>query len=151
MLVPPGTILLSESPLTTLIDTGSRIDPLEATIASLSPSARRSFLSLSHYSRNANESIHRSIVYSNGYSIMNDMATGVFETASRINHSCIPNSHYMWKESIGRMVFWNRIKVLKGDEITVDYGHRRGQLKRIYGFECQCCGELHSFDRVLMA
>ena len=140
-IVPAGAILLSESPLVILMDTGARADPLDATVAALSPTQRQSFLSLSHFSRNPNESTHRSIVYCNGYSIMKDMATGVFETASRINHSCAPNSGYLWKESIGKMVFWNWSKLLKGEEVTVDYGHEKGQLKRIYGFECQCGGE----------
>jgi hypothetical protein len=74
------------------------------------------------------------------------MASGIFETASRINHSCIPNCGYVWKEGVGRMVFWNRTKVLKGEEVTVDYGHNRNQLKRIYGFECMCggCTDLES-------
>lgn len=38
------------------------------------------------------------------------------------------------------MVFYNRFKLLEGEEVTVDYGHKKGQLKRIYGFECQCGG-----------
>ena len=138
--IPAGTILLSESPLITLIDTGTRADPLDAAVAALSPSQRSSFLSLSHYSRNPNESLHRSIVYSNGYSINHDLATGLFETASRINHSCVPNSKYMWKPSVGRMFFWNRFKLMEGEEVCVDYGHKPNYLKRIYGFECQCGG-----------
>ena len=139
--MPAGTILLSESPLVKLVDTGTRADPLDASIAALSSPQRKSFLSLSHFSRNANESTNRSIVYSNGYAIGDDaMATGVFETASRINHSCVPNSSYTWKDSIGRMIFYNRFKLLEGEEVTVDYGHKKGQLKRIYGFECQCGG-----------
>lgn len=136
----PGTILLSEAPIVTLIDTGSRADPLDVAVNALSPSKKASFLSLHHFSRNKNESVSRSIVYSNGYSIKDDLATGVFETASRINHSCVPNSHYLWKESIGRMVFWNRFKLLEGEEVTVDYGHKKKYLEKIYGFECQCGG-----------
>jgi hypothetical protein len=138
--IQPGTILLSEAPLVTLIDTGSRADPLDIAVNLLSPSRKASFFSLHHFSRNKNESVSRSIVYSNGYSIQNDLATGVFETASRINHSCVPNSHYLWKESIGRMVFWNRFKLLEGEEVTVDYGHKKKYLEKIYGFECQCGG-----------
>jgi len=137
--IEPGTILLSEAPLVTLIDTGSRADPLDIAVNALSPPKKASFLSLHHFSRNKNESVSRSIVYSNGYSIKVDLATGVFETASRINHSCVPNSHYLWKESIGRMVFWNRFKLLEGEEATVDYGHKKKYLEKIYGFEC-CCG-----------
>ena len=138
--IEPGTILLSEAPLVTLIDTGSRADPLDIAVNALSPPRKASFLSLHHFSRNKNESVSRSIVYSNGYSIKDDLATGVFETASRINHSCVPNSHYLWKKSIGRMVFWNRFKLLGGEEVTVDYGHKKKYLEKIYGFECQCGG-----------
>lgn len=138
--IEPGTILLSEAPLITLVDTGSRADPLDIAVNLLSPSKKASFLSLHHFSRNKNESVSRSIVYSNGYSIKDDLATGVFETASRINHSCVPNSHYLWKTGIGRMVFWNRFKLLEGEEVTVDYGHKKKYLEKIYGFECQCGG-----------
>ncbi|RFU23802.1 hypothetical protein B7463_g12535, partial [Scytalidium lignicola] len=100
--IPPGTALLCEAPLITLIDTGARADPLDVAVNSLSPERQKSFLSLHHFSRNFNESRNRSIVYSNGYSIKSDLATGVFETASRINHSCVPNSHYVWQERFGR-------------------------------------------------
>lgn len=38
------------------------------------------------------------------------------------------------------MVFYNRFKLLEGEEVTVDYGHKPALLKRIYGFECSCGG-----------
>ncbi|KAH8798507.1 hypothetical protein F5884DRAFT_813542 [Xylogone sp. PMI_703] len=138
--IEPGTALLYEAPLITLIDTGARADPLDIAVNSLSSEKRKSFLSLHHFSRNFNESRNRSIVYSNGYSIKSDLATGVFEVASRINHSCVPNSQYVWKERLGRMVFWNHFKLLQGEEVTVDYGHRKSILKKIYGFDCICGG-----------
>lgn len=136
--IEPGTILLCEAPIVTLVDTGSRADPLDVAVNALSPIRKASFRSLHAYSRNKFESLNRSIVYSNGYSILNDLATGVFETASRINHSCVPNSQYVWKEGIGRMIFWNRTKLFKGEEVTVNYGHKKNYLKNIYGFECTC-------------
>jgi hypothetical protein len=40
----------------------------------------------------------------------------------------------------GRMVFYNRFTLLEGEEVTVDYGHKKGALLRMYGFECQCGG-----------
>ena len=138
--IPPRTILLCESPLVILQDNGARADPLDATVNALSPERKKSFFSLYSYSRSKHESLSRSIVYSNGYSIKNDLATGLFETASRINHSCVPNSQYTWKDSIGKIVFWNRFKLLAGEEVTVDYGHKKKYLKRIYGFDCTCGG-----------
>lgn len=68
------------------------------------------------------------------------MATGVFETASRINHSCVPNSMWDWKEESGRMMFWNRWALMEGEEVTVDYGHCKSSLRNWYGFECDCGG-----------
>jgi len=138
--IPANTVLLSEAPLVILQDTGTRVDPLEVSLAALSPERRASFLSLSHYSSNPNESIARSIVYSNGYSIKNDMATGLFETASRINHSCVPNSSYIWKDGAERIIFWNHWKLLQGEEVSVDYGHKPHYLKKFYGFDCDCGG-----------
>jgi hypothetical protein len=38
------------------------------------------------------------------------------------------------------MAFYTRFKILAGEEVTVDYGHKRAYLKRIYGFECSCGG-----------
>ncbi|KAH7319108.1 hypothetical protein BKA65DRAFT_513818 [Rhexocercosporidium sp. MPI-PUGE-AT-0058] len=138
--IPPRTILLCENPLVTLQDNGARADPLDASVNALSPERKTAFFSLYSYSRNRHESLSRSIVYSNGYSIMDDLATGLFETASRINHSCVPNSQYTWKDSIGKIVFWNHFKLLAGEEVTVDYGHKKKYLKRIYGFDCACGG-----------
>ena len=82
---------------------------------------------------------------------MKDTATGVFETASRINHSFVPNSAYMWKDIVGRMVFWNRFKLFKGKEVTVDYEHKPNHLKRICGFECQCGGCMAPWSDILSA
>ena len=38
------------------------------------------------------------------------------------------------------MVFFNRFKLMEGEEVTVDYGHKKKYLEKIYGFECQCGG-----------
>ena len=37
-------------------------------------------------------------------------------------------------------MFYNRFTLLEGEEVTVDYGHKKGALLRMYGFECQCGG-----------
>jgi hypothetical protein len=71
----------------------------------------------------------------------------VFRVASRVNHSCVPNSHFEWRErerereSGGGLLIWNSWALVEGEEITVDYGHKSGALgglKMWYGFVCGC-------------
>ena len=52
----------------------------------------------------------------------------------------MPNSSYTCEEGTGRIAIYSHFKLLEGEEVTIDYGHKKGQLKRIYGFECQCGG-----------
>jgi hypothetical protein len=134
--IPAGTIILSEKPLVVLVDDGTRVDPLIASVNALSPARMKAFYNLSSYSSGPSESRLRSIVYSNGFTI--GMGSGVFETASRINHSCVENTKYVWKKSIGRMVYYNKFRLDKGEEVTVSYGHNKKWLKIIYGFDCTC-------------
>lgn len=79
---------------------------------------------------------------------MESLSTGVFETASRFNHACVPNAGYRWEEGVedngesvefgGRMKYFSRRDIESGEEITVDYGHGVKGLKKFYGFECDC-------------
>ncbi|PQE03308.1 SET domain-containing 5 protein [Rutstroemia sp. NJR-2017a BBW] len=135
--VPPNTLLLSETPLLILLDSGTRIDPLPGMVKSLSPARKKAYLSLYSYRYKPHESIYRSILYSNGFGV-GKTATGVFETASRFNHSCVPNARFGWDEERGRMVYVSKRKIERGEEITVNYGMSKTGLKRYYGFECGC-------------
>ncbi|KAB8304897.1 hypothetical protein EYC80_004224 [Monilinia laxa] len=148
--IPPNTLLLSEQPLVILTDTGTRIDPLDALVSALSPSRKNAFLSLHAYRANPRETRNRSILYSNGFGVgkVESLSTGVFETASRFNHACVPNAGYRWEEEVeengengelgGRMKYFSRRDIGLGEEITVDYGHGLKGLKKFYGFECDC-------------
>lgn len=89
--------------------------------------------------------MNRAIFYSNGYSIEDDTTTGVFTVASRVNHSCVPNSHFEWREVEGGggkgLLIWNSWRLMAGEEVTVDYGHKSGGgggLRGWYGFVCAC-------------
>lgn len=70
------------------------------------------------------------------------MHSGVFETGSRFNHSCVPNAQFKWipfeNSNTGRMLYWNKVQLFAGDEVTISYGHNRARLRRDYGFDC-CC------------
>ena len=76
--------------------------------------------------------------------------------ASRINHSCIPNSHYSWNENIRRLTVHAVRDIPEGEEITVSYcsgfrtlKERRRKLKP-YVFTCLCpaCQEDTDFGRL---
>ena len=45
----------------------------------------------------------------------------VFLTATRFNHSCLPNTYYSWSEKRGKMVFQSMINVPESEELTICY------------------------------
>src|SRR5690606_33806902 len=69
----------------------------------------------------------------------------IFPTISRINHSCIPNCHFVYniKNNCGRIIANKNIK--KNEEITISYiklyltyDERQFILKNKYNFICKC-------------
>lgn len=150
--IPVGSIILSEAPLVNLVDDGARVDPLDGLVDGLPPALKKAYQSLHSYRQRGSESLNRTILYSNGFAV-GKVATGVFEIASRFNHSCVPNSEFDWHEELGRMVYKNRYPLMEGEEVTIDYGHKKGHLKKFYGFECNCggcteCGSVTSSSEV---
>ncbi|RDW62442.1 hypothetical protein BP6252_11875 [Coleophoma cylindrospora] len=135
--IPVGSLILSEAPLVVLIDHGSRVDPLDTAVNALSPARRKAYRRLCSYRHRPSETLNRSILYSNGFAV-GETTTGVFELASRINHSCTPNCAFAWNEELGTMVFKNCCELSQGQELTINYGHHKGHLKKFYGFECDC-------------
>ena len=79
----------------------------------------------------------------------------LFLTATRFNHSCLPNMYYSWSEQRNEIVFHSVIDVPDGEEMTICYGwpflaclERHSQL-RFYNFWCRCpaCQTETSFGR----
>lgn len=73
--------------------------------------------------------------------------------ASRINHSCLPNVHHCWNNSIGRETVHAVKDIAAGEEILTTYiqicrylAERNKQLSQ-YGFTCDCpaCDESAAF------
>lgn len=156
--LPPHTLLLSERPLIALNDNGARTDPLDGLVNALSPPLKRAYRSLHGFSSSSStsngtttttttkakcapprESLNRRVLYSNGFAIERT-TTAVFEVASRINHSCVPNARFRWDDEARRMDYYTVTKVLEGEEVCIDYGHTKGRLLKYYGFECACGG-----------
>lgn len=86
------------------------------------------------------------IVRANGFNHGHNGAA-VCAGASRFNHSCVPNAHFAWNETLGVQTFQivGLGGVRRGEEITVCYDEpdaefavRQRHLMGTYGFEC-CC------------
>ena len=100
------------------------------------------------------------IFCSNGYSLEPPPgssirpASAIFETMTRVNHSCLPNAifGYDWGKGQGCLRACREIKL--DEEITIAYRpdmswtsapERRADLQESYGFSCNCevCAEKH--------
>jgi len=70
--------------------------------------------------------------------------SGLFATASRMNHSCLPNAHHCWNGSLNRKTVHAVRDIKAGEEIFTTYislcrgpEDRQSVLSR-YGFACNC-------------
>lgn len=65
---------------------------------------------------------------------------------SRFNHSCVPNSIYQWRASLGANVVVTTRDITEGEEVCVSYfkslymtrGERKKRTVFTWGFQCQC-------------
>ncbi|KAF2670301.1 SET domain-containing protein [Microthyrium microscopicum] len=78
-------------------------------------------------------------------------------TAARINHSCLPNTHYVWNDANKAQEFRVTRDVAAGEEITISYVYsteryekRKKILAEHYGFTCHCpaCGNRDNWSSV---
>lgn len=90
-----------------------------------------------------------SIFSANDFLLADQSALGVFETVSRINHSCIPNVHFSNNAELGgRETVHAARDIEAGEELLANYiggranyqpaVQRREYLSQHYGFVCQC-------------
>ncbi|KAK4544973.1 hypothetical protein LTR36_003878 [Oleoguttula mirabilis] len=82
----------------------------------------------------------------------NNFATGaglsVFETAARLNHSCVPNVHHSFNPKINQQTVYAMRDILPGEELVTTYlggpasyfirSQRLETLRHGYGFSCTC-------------
>lgn len=68
----------------------------------------------------------------------------IFHTATRFNHSCLPNTYYAWSAPRNEISFHAMLPIAQGVEMTICYGRpfrtcqeRRSEL-HIYNFRCGC-------------
>ena len=138
-----------------------------AEFVKLSPDDQASFLSLHRRQLDARDAARSSFIRAQQHllpsaaalsieelvKIMAIYETNTFEAgegsvicpdASRINHSCLPNVHHCWNESIGSETVHAFKDIAAGEEILttyikicIDHAERTKQLDR-YGFTCDC-------------
>ena len=69
----------------------------------------------------------------------------VFALSSRLNHSCLPNVIHSWCSKTGTLTLRAAMDIPMDSELTIAYrarglpcGERRAQLRREFGFVCEC-------------
>lgn len=81
--------------------------------------------------------------------------TGVFASYSRINHSCVPNSHNGYNPTIGRFTIHSTHEIRAGEQVFISYingicrtrSQRQKALDK-WGFTCTC--QACTIDRTTM-
>ncbi|KAF2835421.1 SET domain-containing protein [Patellaria atrata CBS 101060] len=172
--IPAGTRLIAEPPLLSVPHGRYRVADLEARYAALTPSQQALYASLGsshtqrakHWGVGVYKHIPRwdlervreiqaircagvksvgSIFVTNCMGMGADgEGAGVFPTAARCNHSCVPNACFAWNERLGAETVHAVRDLEMGEEVLVSYCYvlhardlRRWEL-RGYGFECEC-------------
>ena len=82
-------------------------------------------------------------------------SAAIFRTATRFNHSCLPNTYYSWSEARQELIFQAMIDIKQEEELTIAYGRpflsqreRQNELRN-YNFKCNCpaCQPYAEFGR----
>lgn len=75
------------------------------------------------------------------------MKRGIFVTASRFNHSCVPNAHFTWNAASKLLTIHAIVDITQGQEIFLNYHpkdylkpaiERQQELRTSYSFVCGC-------------
>jgi SET domain-containing protein len=144
--IPEGTRILYEKPLLMIPD-NMPDEELEAQLVrdlkALDKDQQRQFLSL--HNIHTGKYVFGGIFKTNSLACSSKSSSiAVFPTISLINHSCLPNSHYDWNESLEMQTIHVTRDVSAGEEITICYTDsgnattRQAYLKEHFGFDCSC-------------
>jgi hypothetical protein len=153
--IPRGTMILSESPLFTLLASTpmpisfSALDSL-IVAQGFSHSTKTAISQLAIADIYPTSIIHPAIGILKTNSLPVTMldeegiekrAGGLFEMVCRINHSCVPNAVARWelgRGERGEMRVVAKREIGEGEEITISYGVETRELKEKFGFDCDC-------------
>ncbi|CAG8978399.1 hypothetical protein HYALB_00011097 [Hymenoscyphus albidus] len=138
--IQSGRLILNESPLLSYPTSGD-LSSLTTTISGLSKEDIELIYALSpnstsdHPNPNTPSPLPQ-ILHKNAFLRLDGAKKGLFEAACRINHSCVPNSSWVWGQ---RMLVRAKRAIGVGEEVTISYGVESGErMWREYGFVCEC-------------
>lgn len=115
----------------------------------LHPATKEAFLDLSCYSEEDAEEISLlvGIYQTNSYRLGDsEPYGGLFLTIARLNHSCRPNCHHIWRSDLKEMLVIATQDICIGEELCTTYGPsqflptagRQEYLLDQFSFMCQC-------------
>ena len=140
--IPRGTRVISEKPLFSVPRDRIRTSDFQDLFQKLSAEDQGRYLQLAH-TYDPNDPQVRSI-FTNNCMSMGD-SSAIFLSVSRIDHSCIPNSHSSFNGNIGELTIHAFKDITEGQEILISYGRpygtapqRKQQLLKTYKFDCAC-------------
>jgi len=153
--IPSGRVILTEAPLFKYPFTNvppSVLDRLVTdAVSNLSNEKKAAFLGLHCAQSKQTSAVSPAvgICVTNAFGLGgNGRESGIFEVASRFNHSCLPNAHHVWKAGRGVMEVTATRDIPEGTEITMSYlslseffvphKPRQAVLEDRYGFRCDC-------------
>ncbi|ETS81942.1 hypothetical protein PFICI_06944 [Pestalotiopsis fici W106-1] len=115
---------------------------LRSEIRKLSPELRRAFDRMHGNGIHEHSTIleRRDAKFKTNTFMMNQQDQGVFLTASKFNHACVPNNNvaYTYDKQHDCMVFTVERDIEAGDELFITYGKDPEDLFKQYGFICRC-------------
>ena len=138
--IKQGTRIISEQPHLNLSERGSE-DEIEEKLKALPTKDQEIILSLSNNFSDVSCPLE-GLVSTNSLPLGDTERCGIFTTICRINHNCLPNTHFSWNDPCGNIHALQDISV--GEEITIRYDDREPRLERRtflkdhFGFDCNC-------------
>lgn len=139
-----GNVILIEAPIIRTVRSSSN-SMAQSQFYKLSQEDKDKVLALANI-HDPNIKPLRGIMWTNSIGLRGtDEGVGLFITASRINHSCRPNSNSSWDPETGLMTLIATRDISVGEEITSTYvkgfathAHRRRHLRDLLRFICSC-------------
>ncbi|KAI8722452.1 MYND-type zinc finger protein samB [Fusarium sp. LHS14.1] len=141
--IPRGTRILAEPPLfrSPMTDDRAVKDEILNKVNSLHPAHKATFFALTSLQKYEADHPAWGIFCSNALKEVQGMY-GLYPTAARINHSCVPNAHYARNNALGKLTIHAVKDIAEGDEITIFYLNvyniRAERQKKLRGFTCTC-------------